>query len=189
MTRTILLTATLYCATSALAQTLVFHSESSGSFSILSDPTLPVFDVGIDHPVVNATPFPMQSLAAVQTVSLLGPPSIAGSFTLTDLEGDLLFGSYFADLMFLGPTESVADGAFSFTGGTGRYEDASGGGRIAAAIHLASGTSEIILDGHLVVPESGGVMALASLVAVGITFVRRRSVRNETAVQQQSAVD
>ena len=188
MTRSILLAATLCCATSALAETVLFHSESSGSFSILSDPTLPVFDVGIDHPVVNATPFPMQSLAAFQTVSLLGPPSITGSFTLTDLGGDLLFGSYLADLMFLGTTESVADGAFSFTGGTGRYEDASGGGRIAAAIHLASGTSEIILDGHLAVPESGGVMALASLVAVGLTFVRRRSARIETAALDESSV-
>ena len=186
--KTSLLQLTVLCAaTIASADTMLFHSESSGTFTILSDPALPTFEVGIEHPTVNATPFGIQSLSAHQTVSLIGTPSIAGAFILTDLGGDLIYGSYLTDLVFLGPTEAMADGTISFNGGTGRYSEASGGGLISAAIHLANGTSEIVLDGRLAIPESGGALAVASLGLVGAMFLTRRS--SERARQVRLPLD
>jgi hypothetical protein len=159
----------------ALASPVSFHSTSSGSFSILTDPALPVFDVGIAHPNVVATPFTFQSLYAEQTVDLTGVPTITGSFTLTDPNGFLLSGAYVTDLTFLGPTEAVANGTFSFTGGTGPFQKASGGGNMMAAIHLATGTSEITIDGRITVPDAGDPLAPAMLSLLGLTFIQRRS--------------
>ncbi len=167
----------LAASVSALAAPVSFLSNSSGSFSILTDPTLPVFDVGIIHPNVVATPFTFQSLHAEQTVDLTGVPTINGVFTLTDPNGFLLSGSYATDLTFLGPTESVANGTFAFTGGTGPFQNASGGGLITAAIHLATGTSEITLDGRVTVPDECGPLVPALLGFLGLTFIHQRTRR------------
>ena len=177
LTKTINLFATLTTAASALAGPVAFHSESSGTFAILSDPSLPIFQVGIEHSIVSATPFAFQTLEAEQTVDLTGPPAIIGSFTLGDSAGNTLLGSYFASLMFLGPVESVATGTFSFTGGTGLFAGASGDGTIRATIHLGNSNSEITLDAPLTVPDSASALGLLSIGLGGLVVMRRGSHR------------
>lgn len=161
-------------AAASFAGTVPFHSESNGTFAFLSDPSLPVFQVGIDHPVVNATPFDFQTFQGEQTVNLIAPPPIVGSFTLTMGGGDTLLGSYVSDLTFLGTGEAVADGTFSFQGGTGLFKGASGGGTMFASIDLANGTSGIRMDGSLTVPDAGSTLSLTSLGLFGLALTRRR---------------
>lgn len=95
-------------------------------------------------------------------------------------------GSYLTDLNFLGPTEAVANGTFSFTGGTGPFQNASGGGNMMAAIHLATGTSEITIDGRITVPDAGDPLAPAMLSLLGLTFIQRRSRRTPSSTPAPS---
>lgn len=84
-------------------------------------------------------------------VDLTGPDPLAfteGRFTLTASSGDTLAGTYQGRLQpTVTPNLFYIDGTFLFTGGTGRFADASGGGAATGMTDLL--TSEIELEGYL----------------------------------------
>lgn len=68
-----------------------------------------------------------------------GGVAVVATFTMTAANGDELYGEfasvgYFADAVTL-----VISGAYEFTGGTGRFADATGSGDIDATAFLAPG--------------------------------------------------
>jgi len=69
------------------------------------------------------------------------PPRVAvkGTFTMTAAEGDQLFGKY--KTVGLANDDGNLDilGVFRFTGGTGRFADATGGGQLKATAFFAPG--------------------------------------------------
>jgi hypothetical protein len=80
------------------------------------------------------------------------PPSLAftnGEFTLTAANGDQLFGTYEGDFLPLEPPLAAIDGAFTVTGGTGRFEGATGGGDASGVQNLATGVATVALDGTI----------------------------------------
>lgn len=80
------------------------------------------------------------------------PPSLAftdGEFTLTAANGDQVFGTYEGQFLPLEPPLAAIDGAFTFTGGTGRFEGATGGGDASGVQNLATGEATVVLDGSI----------------------------------------
>ena len=80
--------------------------------------------------------------ASVEFVNFIGfPPQVTveGTFTMTAANGDRLFGEY--TTVGLANAEGNLDilGVFRFTGGTGRFEDATGGGLLQATAFFAPG--------------------------------------------------
>jgi hypothetical protein len=77
------------------------------------------------------------------------PPSLAftlGEFTLTAANGDQVFGTYEGEFLPLEPPLAAIDGALTFTGGTGRFEGATGGGDASGVQNLATGEATVVLD-------------------------------------------
>jgi hypothetical protein len=77
------------------------------------------------------------------------PPSLdftLGEFTLTAANGDQVFGTYEGEFLPLEPPLAAIDGALTFTGGTGRFEGATGGGDASGVQNLATGEATVVLD-------------------------------------------
>jgi hypothetical protein len=80
------------------------------------------------------------------------PTSLAftdGEFTLTAANGDELRGTYFGDFVPLEPPLFTIDGHFTFTGGTGRFAGATGGGDASGVQNLATGDATVTLVGTI----------------------------------------
>ena len=169
------------------AGSFAFEAFSVGTFT--ADGGFPMVTVHIDHPAVTATPFPFAALVADQAVNLLDvPPSLSGTFTFTDTLGESLFGAYEGVLQpGANAAQLLAPGTFLFTGGTGSFESASGGGSIYAMIDFTGsneGLSTLKWEGTLnSVPEPthGGLFAGAMLGAIGLWRYTRPSRTTGTA--------
>jgi hypothetical protein len=70
-----------------------------------------------------------------------------GEFTLTAANGDQVVGAYFGELVPLAPPLFSIDGAFTITGGTGRFTGATGGGDVSGVQNFATGEATISLVG------------------------------------------
>jgi hypothetical protein len=84
------------------------------------------------------------------------PTSLAftdGEFTLTAANGDQLLGTYFGKFVPPDPPLFSIDRHFTFTGGTGRFAGASGGGDASGVQNLATGDATVSLEGTI---SSGG---------------------------------
>jgi hypothetical protein len=80
------------------------------------------------------------------------PPSLAftnGEFTFTAANGDQLFGTYEGEFLPLEPPLAAIDGAFTNTGGTGRFEGVTGGGDATGVQNFATGEATVVLDGTI----------------------------------------
>jgi hypothetical protein len=80
------------------------------------------------------------------------PTSLAftdGLFTLTAANGDQVHGTYFGEFVPLEPPLFRIDGHFTFTGGTGRFVGASGGGDASGLQNLATGQATVTLEGTI----------------------------------------
>jgi hypothetical protein len=80
------------------------------------------------------------------------PTSVAftdGLFTFTAANGDQLRGTYSGDFVPLDPPLFSIDGQFTFTGGTGRFADATGGGDASGLQDLATGDATVDLVGTI----------------------------------------
>lgn len=72
-----------------------------------------------------------------------------GLFTLTAASGDQLRGTYSGNFVPLDPPAFTIDGRFTFTGGTGRFAGATGGGDASGVQNLATGDATVSLVGTL----------------------------------------
>jgi hypothetical protein len=82
----------------------------------------------------------------------INPPSLAftdGEFTITAADGDQLSGTYFGELVPIAPPIFAINGNFTFTGGTGRFEGATGGGTASGEQDLSTGDATVFLDGTI----------------------------------------
>jgi hypothetical protein len=113
------------------------------------------------------------------------------SFVLTNGAGDSLFGAYTVDFSnFTDPLDLLTGdvigsedfgGRFTFTGGTGQYARASGGGTYrghsdytaADPSSLLSGTSELTATGSVVLPVPSTLLLLG-LAVLGVLARRAR---------------
>ena len=80
------------------------------------------------------------------------PTSLAftdGLFTLTAANGDQLRGTYSGEFVPLDPPLFTIDGRFTFTGGTGRFAGATGGGHATGVQNLATGDVTVSLVGTI----------------------------------------
>jgi hypothetical protein len=68
-----------------------------------------------------------------------GGVSVVATFTMTAADGDELYGEFTSVGYFADPQTLVIQGEFEFTGGTGRFADATGSGEIDAFAFLAPG--------------------------------------------------
>jgi hypothetical protein len=94
--------------------------------------------------------------AAQRGTLALQPPVVAphifpgsGSVTITGANGDQLTFSYTGNL---DANTGVGQGNFTFTGGTGRFANATGGGTFYAQINLAQAAPQpmtVVLDGQI----------------------------------------
>jgi hypothetical protein len=91
------------------------------------------------------------SLTTVQS-HCVEPSSFAftnGQFTITAANGDQLFGIYQGEFLPLEPPVFTLDGRFTFTGGTGRFDGATGGGDASGTQDLATGAATVVLEGSI----------------------------------------
>jgi hypothetical protein len=164
---------------SASAAVFSFDSVSTGTFQALTPP--PLVSVSITHPNVAVNlPFEFTSMAATQVVDFgATPPAGLGHFTFTAPGGDELRGDW--NVIFLGtanPLEFVAPGSFTFTGGSGIFDGATGSGTLTALVHFADptmtgGTSTVAWNGQIALVPEPTIMALG---CVGLVlFAVRRS--------------
>ncbi len=72
-----------------------------------------------------------------------------GRFTFTAADGSQVHGTYEADLVPLSPTLIAIAGTFTITGGTGRFQGATGGGSLTGHVNLATGASMLDFDGEI----------------------------------------
>ena len=80
------------------------------------------------------------------------PTSLAftdGEFTLTAANGDQLRGTYSGEFVPLEPPLFAIDGQFLFTGGSGRFATATGGGNASGVQNLATGDVTVELVGTI----------------------------------------
>jgi hypothetical protein len=77
------------------------------------------------------------------------PAFTDGLFTLTAANGDQLLGTYSGDFVPLDPPLFSIDGQFTFTGGTGRFAGATGGGDASGVQNLATGDATVELVGTI----------------------------------------
>lgn len=68
-----------------------------------------------------------------------GGVAVVATFTMTAANGDRLFGKFTSTGELADATTLVIHGTFEFTGGTGRFADATGGGDIDARAFLSPG--------------------------------------------------
>lgn len=156
--------------TSAQAQVYSFDAISLGTFQ--AEGALPTVSVDITHPAVTASaPFTFSSLTAHQIVNFLPlPPAVEnGTFTFTAVGGATLTGTYSGVLLpTANPLVYTVPGTFAFSGGTGQFAGATGGGQLNALIlfengDLESGISTIHWTGELALVPEPTALALGGL--------------------------
>ena len=104
-------------------------------------PTGPCELTNAEEGAAQVTHLGRSTMASNEVVDLFSNPEgaeITGQFTMTAANGDQLFGTYetLGHLDF-GIGEVTFSGQFTITGGTGRFEGASGGGAIEGSGSLA----------------------------------------------------
>jgi hypothetical protein len=112
--------------------TTPFHAEMDGNANIVGpDPEDPFCSL-VNEPTATgvATHLGAISFAAYETVNVCVQPAVVNSvFTLTAANGDILDGELTDVVILFNPDGTViAEGPYRFTGGTGRFAEATGEG-------------------------------------------------------------
>ena len=77
-----------------------------------------------------------------------------GQFTFTSANGDTVSGTYSGHLVITGPTSADIYGVFVFSGGTGRFAGATGGGSATGTLDLITGeANDLFLKGTISRPN------------------------------------
>jgi hypothetical protein len=121
---------------------------ATGAAADIPGDRCPALTVQIQGP---GTATHLGSLTTVQS-HCMAPPSFDftdGLFTLTAANGDQLVGTYEGEFRPLDPPLAGIDGEFMFTGGTGRFIGATGGGEASGVQNFATGDATVVLEGRI----------------------------------------
>jgi hypothetical protein len=121
---------------------------ATGTAADIPDDRCPALTIQIQG---TGTATHLGSLTTVQS-HCVAPPSFDftdGLFTLTAANGDQLSGTYEGEFLPLDPPLAAIDGEFTFTGGTGRFIGATGGGDASGVQNLATGDATVVLEGTI----------------------------------------
>ncbi len=164
----------------AQAQTSPFDVVTEGSFTAFGAPPADV-TVLIDHTTASSIPFPLVSLVATEKVIFTtSPPSVQdGAFTFRDSEGNTLSGVFSGILLpTADPAVMTVTGPFDFSGGSGPFAGATGGGTLDALItfttpDLSAGVSTIEWKGTVQQVPEPNTTALFGLGLAALVWSRR----------------
>jgi hypothetical protein len=122
--------------------------EATGTASVLSGDRCPDLTVEIRGPG-NATHLGRLTTNQSHCATPTSLSFTDGLFTLTAANGDQLRGTYSGAFVPLDPPLFTIDGEFTFTGGTGRFTGATGGGDASGVQNLATGEATVSLVGTI----------------------------------------
>jgi hypothetical protein len=122
--------------------------EATGTASVLSGDRCPDLTVEIQGPG-NATHLGRLTTNQSHCATPTSLSFTDGLFTLTAANGDQLRGTYSGAFVPLDPPLFTIDGEFTFTGGTGRFTGATGGGDASGVQNLATGEATVSLVGTI----------------------------------------
>jgi hypothetical protein len=125
----------------AAAQALPFKASVTGN-AHLSPTDNPCVLRNDETGMGNATYLGLFTWADTEFADFCAIPggvAVVGTFTMTAANGDKLYGSFTSVGHFADPVTLVVHGTYQFTGGTGRFADATGSGDIDASAFLSPG--------------------------------------------------
>jgi hypothetical protein len=114
-----------------------FEVSIVGNANPVPDPGDPCVLLNTESAVIHGTHLGKGTWDSFETVNFCtnpgGPAAVEGEFTLTAANGDQIFGTY-TTLLIADPVAGTieASGEYQITGGTGRFDDATGSGTISA---------------------------------------------------------
>jgi hypothetical protein len=77
-----------------------------------------------------------------------------GIFTITGTNGDTVFGTYYGQLRPTGPASAAIEGLYQITGGTGKFQGATGGGICTGTLDFISGqANDLLMKGTISRPN------------------------------------
>src|SRR5688572_14461860 len=119
---------------SAATQHIPFHVSIVGNANPVPDPGDPCVLLNTETGIIHGTHIGVGTWSSFETVNFCTSPGVGdvvGEFTLTAANGDQIFGTY-QTIVIVSDATIAASGTYEITGGTGRFEDATGSGAIDA---------------------------------------------------------
>ena len=125
----------------AAAEELPFKAMLTGNahLSPTDDPSILRNDETGEGEATHLGHFTWADVEFANFAAIPGGVSVVATFTMTAANGDELYGEFTSVGYFADPQTLVIQGEYEFTGGTGRFADASGSGEIDAFAFLAPG--------------------------------------------------
>jgi hypothetical protein len=125
----------------ALAEQRPFKARLDGNahLSETGDPCIMRNDETGEGEATHLGRFTWSSVEFVDFCAIEDGVVVEGSFTMTAANGDQLFGTYETVGLFGEDGNLHIEGTFEFTGGTGRFSDATGSGDLDALAFLSPG--------------------------------------------------
>jgi hypothetical protein len=139
-------------AAAADTQERPFHAEVVGFPNITPTPVPCIFE---NHPTAEgtATHLGTASFSAEEVINACDPqrpPQITSSFVIVGANGDEIHGSIDVELFTNPDGSAAAVGPYTLTGGTGRFEGASGGGTWTVTFASFTSPAFVTADGTIV---------------------------------------
>ena len=133
---------------------LPFHATETNTIEIVCnpfecDPPIPV-SVAIFEGGGQATYLGNYTIFTDSQVFVFEDPLVQiTQSVMTAANGDELWWDGDGTATQPTPTTVIFSGTFTFTGGTGRFENATGGGTFAGTADLAAATGQYVMDGEI----------------------------------------
>jgi hypothetical protein len=130
-----------FTLSSAEAEYLPFKAMLTGNAHLTptDDPAVLRNDETGEGEATHLGHFTWADVEFADFAAIPGGVSVVATFTMTAADGDELYGEFTSVGYFADPQTLVIQGEFEFTGGSGRFFDASGSGEIDAFAFLAPG--------------------------------------------------
>jgi hypothetical protein len=120
---------------SANQQVRPFEVSIAGNANPVPDAGDPCVLLNTETGIIHGTHIGVGTWNSFETVNFCtnddGSGAVEGEFTLSAANGDQIFGSY-TTVVLVGDGTIAASGTYEITGGTGRFENATGSGTIDA---------------------------------------------------------